>query len=188
MDLDGTLWDSAPWYAGLLAPGSAAERDTLANRLRNAAGGPSAAVLLRQRYTPARFAQAAHDAAHRLHLYESARDTLKQLADEFVLGVVTSLPRWMAGPMLDSLDLIDHFSVIQTAAWRVPAKPHPATLNLALATLGVPSRHAAYIGDTDADAKAAARAGVTFIGAGWGYGQLEGTEVLDGWTTVRDAL
>ena len=188
VDLDGTVWDGAPWYATLLAPDDGADHMRLTSGLRDAAGGLRAASLLKARYTPARFAQASRANAAQLHMYDSARETLEQLADDAALGVVTSLPAWMARPMLEALELTQLFDVIQTAQWRVPAKPHPAALNRALASLGHTNRGATYIGDSKTDADAATRAGMSFIGAGWGYGALEGPHVVDQWPAVRDAL
>lgn len=188
IDLDGTLWDSAPWYAALLAPGDARECAKLTAGFRDAAGGPRAATLLKQKYTAAAFGRAAHAEARALRLYTGAQKTLCGLSKQVVLGVVTSLPGWMARPMLEAVDLADRFEVIQTAAWRVPAKPHPASLNLALEAIGRSAATAAYVGDSDTDAKAASRAGMSFVGAGWGYGRLEGEDVVDDWAAVRSVL
>jgi phosphoglycolate phosphatase-like HAD superfamily hydrolase len=172
----------------LLTDAAGPERDALALALSDAIGGPRAAKLLKAKYTTASFALAAKQAAATLHIYENASDTLALLKEQYDIAVVTSLPGWMAAPMLSVVGLGDQFRFVQTAAWRVPAKPNPASLNLALSAIGTPARHSVYIGDSQTDADAASRAGSAFIGAGWGYGRLLGADVATNWAQVRSAI
>ena len=189
IDLDGTLWDSAQWYAALLAPTDTTERTRLTRGLRDPAGGLRAAQLLSERYSAGAFARACDDAAASLAVYQDAVAVLGRLQQKVSLGVVTNLPGWIARPMLKAQGLLDHFSVIQTARRGVPPKPHPAGVERAVAVLDVPPGAAVYIGDTGADRIAAEAAGVAFIWAGWGYDQVADDYIAaERWTDVEALL
>ena len=60
-------------------------------------------------------------------------------------------------------------------------KPHPEGIQNALRALGVPARHAVYVGDHLVDAQAAAAAGVRFVGV------LSGTTPRDAWARHQPA-
>jgi len=169
IDLDGTLWDSAPWFAYLLSPEDAAERRRLAGALCDPAAGLRAASLIAERYTKSRFAAACTDEASRLALYPGASDVLQRLHEHVRLGVVTNLPGWIASPMLAAQGIDELFTHVQTAQRGVPPKPHPAGITRAATGLGVDTTEVVYLGDSRADSTAAARAGVSFLWASWGY-------------------
>ncbi|WUD85672.1 HAD-IA family hydrolase [Streptomyces sp. NBC_00503] len=116
--------------------------------------------------------------------YESASRGASHLAQQFVgmaevlhafaaadwrLGVVTSKPLDRAAPLLAQLGC--PFATIRTPDSAGRAKPAPDPILLALIDLGIDPSAATYVGDMSVDQEAAARAGVAYIHAGWGYGQ-----------------
>ncbi|MGY1728360.1 HAD family hydrolase [Geodermatophilus sp. SYSU D01062] len=172
IDLDGTLWDSAPWYAYLLEPEDRRRRQQLTERLCDPSAGLRAATLLSEWYSRDAFAAACTRKASRLRLYPGADEALRRLHRRLPLGVVTSLPAWMASPMLAAQGLDDLMAVVQTAQRGVPAKPRPAGINRAVAKLGIPPAEVVYLGDSQTDLEAATAAAVSFLWAGWGYGKI----------------
>ncbi|AXI89603.1 HAD family hydrolase [Streptomyces sp. ETH9427] len=91
------------------------------------------------------------------------------VAADWRLGVVTSKHIHRAAPLLACLGC--PFATIRTPAGRGRSKPAPDPLLLALVDLGVDPAAAVYVGDMAVDQESAARAGVAYIHAGWGYGQ-----------------
>lgn len=189
VDLDGTLWDSATWLAGLVEP-NAEDQELIAARLRDPSSGLSAAGLLNDAgLTKHRFARLCGSDAQEIPLYESADAVLQSASEAVHLGVVTSLPAWIARPMLERVGLLDLFDVVQCAEWGVPSKPSPAGLKRALAVLDEEPRHALYVGDSGVDQVAAAAAGMSFAWASWGYGSAVDPErLLNSWQDVRGLL
>lgn len=99
-------------------------------------------------------------------------DTLKALrAEGLATGIVTRRDRRRLGWLLppDILDLMDTVVCYEDAT----PKPAPDGLHLALDRLGVAPSAAVFIGDMDADIHAARAAGVTSVGAGWGFTEPE---------------
>ena len=172
IDLDGTLWDSAPWYAHLLEPENRRRRERLTEQLCDPSAGLRAAPLLRERYGRDGFSRACTEQASRLRVYPGAGEVLRQMHRRVALGVVTSLPGWMADPMLTAHGLDDLFAVVQTARWGMPPKPHPAGIDRAVTALGVPSAEVVYLGDSQTDLAAANAATVSFLWAAWGYDKI----------------
>ncbi|MFJ2816074.1 HAD family hydrolase [Streptomyces sp. NPDC087294] len=116
--------------------------------------------------------------------YEAESVATAHLAEEFAgivetlhafvaagwrLGVVTSKHVDRAAPLLARLGC--PFATIRTPAGAGRTKPAPDPLLLALVDLGVDPASAVYVGDMAVDQESAARAGVPYIHAGWGYGQ-----------------
>ncbi|WP_316959293.1 HAD hydrolase-like protein [Streptomyces sp. TRM68367] len=63
------------------------------------------------------------------------------------------------------------FATIRTPAGAGRAKPAPDPILLALVDLGADPAAAMYVGDMAVDQESAARAGVAYVHAEWGYGQ-----------------
>ncbi|MCV2458277.1 HAD-IA family hydrolase [Streptomyces sp. ICN988] len=91
------------------------------------------------------------------------------VAADWRLGVVTSKHVDRAAPLLARLGC--SFATIRTPAGSSRTKPAPDPLLLALVDLAVDPADAVYVGDMTVDQESAARAGVAYIHAGWGYGQ-----------------
>jgi phosphoglycolate phosphatase len=185
IDLDGTLWDSAPWFARLLAPTDRGEQHRLALALSDQSGGLRAAQQIKERFTQSAFGRVCRSEAASLLIYPSGPDTLRELEVRVRLGVVTNLPAWIARPMLDAIGLLDAFTVVQCAAWGVRPKPSPATLLLAQRQLVVPAADVLYVGDTQSDHAAATAARMTFVYASWGYENIVDAPLqIDDWSQL----
>lgn len=91
------------------------------------------------------------------------------VAADWRLGVVTSKHVDRAAPLLAHLGC--PFVTVRTPAGVGRGKPAPDLILLALVDLGVDPSAAVYVGDMAVDQEAAARAGVAYVHAGWGYGQ-----------------
>ena len=165
VDLDGTIWDSYPWYAARLAETGNISRAAVLQALTS---GESIVTLLRK------YGAGAGTLTHQcsgLSLFPGVAETLKQLAvRRRALGVVTSLPGRLAIPMLTAVDLKNRFGTVIHAGNCRLRKPNPGPIFAALEDLQAAAAGTIYIGDTERDAETARRAGVPFIWASYGYG------------------
>jgi HAD superfamily hydrolase (TIGR01509 family) len=98
--------------------------------------------------------------------------TLTALRTEGIAtGLVTSRPRrrvpWLLAPEI--LDLLDVIVCSDDA----PLKPAPDGILLALRKLSVTPEDAVFLGDMESDIRAGLAAGVTTLGAGWGFTRPE---------------
>lgn len=168
-DLDGTIWDSRRFYAKAI---SIAGGD-FHRSMRGLTDGLPAAQLLREAgISPPKFTKLVTSNKDDLPLYPGVRNVLSQLKVSGVpLGIVTSLPGWIASPMLGVTGLCQIFcTVVDWGRCRSP-KPSPKPLLLALEDLNViPSNNTWYIGDSISDGQAAKAAQVSFAWASYGYG------------------
>ena len=173
-DLDGTLWHGHEWYASVLNEAIGVDEDTTIERL---AGGENLFRLASEAgLSRSRLITACRSRVSSLTLYDGVLPSLQRLLEVgHKLGIVTSLPEPIAGPALANLGLMRFFEVRQFAA----RKPSPYPLLAALTALGeeAHTRHF-YIGDTPNDALCAARAGVAFAWASYGYGIMEPTSEI----------
>jgi phosphoglycolate phosphatase len=169
-DVDGTLWDSFPWYAEVLAGLSGREQEAVLDELR--CGSSIVTLAKRCGVTDGQFRSACRRCVDRLQLYPDVRETLTEIERRgTLLGIVTSLPERIAVPILDAVGLTDHFPVIVTAGTVRRGKPHPDGLHYALREMRIVHAETAYyVGDMAADAVAAERAGMLFAWAAYGYG------------------
>lgn len=180
LDLDGTLWDSRPWFADLLARLSGTPSVELESRL--AAGVSVVRLATEQGVSQSRLASEARGRVATLDFYDSAWRTLDTLRDRTTpMGVVTNLPRWLVAPVTEATGVARYFEVIVTPRRGVPAKPKPHGISKALRDMGrAADLNTCFIGDGVADAEAAAAAGVRFAWASYGYDtdQPPGTETV----------
>lgn len=165
-DLDGTVWDSWPWYAGVLS-----DRGTgsVKSQLAELKGGMAAAVLLKRSGVKARDIRLACGTTPP-PLYPGLNRALALLREKDVrLGAVTNLPKWLYGPMVETHEDALGFETI--IGWSdAPRKPKPDPLELALRHLDLtPGPEHWYVGDSASDAKATVAAGISFAWASWGY-------------------
>lgn len=179
VDLDGTVWDSAPWYRALAdATGRQAPADLTAARLLKAVG-----------YTERTFARACTDGRPPLRLYPEVEAALEYLArKEIALGAVTNLPRWMARPMLTASGLAPLLRTVIDYGATSRRKPHPDPLLEACRRIGCVPDRTWYVGDHPNDATAAARALMPFAWASWGYTSIApptAQRVLDSPSEIR---
>jgi HAD superfamily hydrolase (TIGR01549 family) len=108
--------------------------------------------------------------AHLAHEFTGVVEVLHAfVAAGWRLGVVTSKHINRAAPLLAHLGC--PFATVRTSAGPGRAKPAADPILLALVDLGVDPAAAVYVGDMAVDQESAARAGVAYVHAGWGYGQ-----------------
>ncbi len=99
------------------------------------------------------------------HLYPWVPDTLHALRDRgLALGIVSTKRRHRIAGVLERDGLAPLFGTIVGADMVERLKPDPEPLLLALDHLGAAPGEALYVGDSMADARAAAAAGVPFAG------------------------
>jgi phosphoglycolate phosphatase len=102
-------------------------------------------------------------------LYPGVREMLADLAHPIVFfGIATGKARRGLDYTLASHGIAELFHTLQTAD-RNPSKPDPAMLLNAMAEVGVGPAETVFVGDTSFDMNMALSAGVSAIGAGWGY-------------------
>lgn len=176
-DLDGTVWDSRPWYAGVLAEDG---RFSQAEAVEQLERGISIATLLR------RAGLGGSGFANRCRggpppsLGPGIEAALKALADEVALGAATNLPGWIAEPMLQATGLKKHLRVLAHWGSTSRHKPTADPILFALEALGVEASESAwYVGDSISDRDAAAAAGVSFAWVSFGYEEAgEGADAI----------
>ena len=170
-DLDGTLWDSRPWFARILAGMTGADPSELARRL---ASGTSIVRLTDEcGVSQSRLAREAGKASESLRLFDDTLPTLVTLAArEIPMAVVTNLPARLVTPMTDGAALTGFFdSVVTPRPFNgIPAKPSARGVYAALRTISrQPGPNVWFVGDDTVDARAAHSAGVSFAWASYGY-------------------
>ena len=178
LDLDGTVWDSYPWYAELLAREGRAQSQQVLTRLQS--GHSIVNIAHDAGISRSRFSQLCEESAPDLPLYPGVRDTLAVLAARGVmLGVVTSLSGRLAEPMLKGAGLAAHFAAVVHAGNCRARKPSAGPILKALEFLGIEAASTVfYVGDRHIDARAASSAGVSFAWAAYGY-EAERPDGLD---------
>ncbi len=106
-------------------------------------------------------------------LYEGVAELIDALeADGWLLGIATGKSDRGVALCLEHHGLAGRFITIQTAD-RHPSKPHPSMIVQALTDAGAGGATSLMIGDTSYDMAMARAAGVTAIGVGWGYHDLD---------------
>lgn len=170
-DLDGTIWDSAIWFATALGGDDAGIVAT--TRADLVAGGNIVGILRRAGVARGRLLSEATRRGGAPPLFAGMRDVIVALAERGTrLGVASSLPGSIAEPMLGSTGLTEMFDVVVHAGLCRTAKPHPRSLLMAAEMLGVdPGPKIFYVGDRSVDANAARRAGMSFAWMSHGYEQ-----------------
>ncbi|MFE2556745.1 HAD family hydrolase [Streptomyces sp. NPDC059352] len=174
-DLDGVLVDSRHAQLATLAgfaTSALGRRVSVADLPSEAATTPREQILAELGYTGA-ISQDGWDAATATatltaDVFPFVSDTLAALrASDVGTGLVTLRSRQRVGWLLPPavLDLLDVVVCYEDAT----PKPAPDGLLLALDKLGASPTSAVFVGDMESDMHAAQAAGVTPIGAGWGF-------------------
>ena len=170
-DLDGTLWDSRPWFARILSDLTGTDPTQLEQRL---ASGTSIVRLTDEcGVSQSTLARQAGIASASLQLYDDALPTLETLAArEIPMAVVTNLPARLVTPMTDGAGLAGFFDTVVTPRPfnGIPAKPSARGVYAALRAISKqPGPDIWFVGDGTVDAGAAHSAGVSFAWASYGY-------------------
>lgn len=168
VDLDGTVWDSRPFYAKTIADASGLPIRTVRRELETI---PLPTFIDR---TPGVsrgiFQQLLESNIEGLALYPGVQETLETLAGRGVaLAVATSLPGWIARPLLEAKDLRALFDSVADASSRY-RKPDPALLQLVLPGIKLDTDSVVVVGDDERDATLARRGQVGLAWASYGYG------------------
>jgi N-acetyl-D-muramate 6-phosphate phosphatase len=201
-DLDGTLADTLPAMEAswnhIVAPliGRSIPREEIVSRL-----GPRAVEIMRL-YVPEDDAQSVVDTLSE-HFSESTQiharlyPGVAQLIEAIVarglpVGVVTSMRRFNAIPLLTHFGLLPHFGVVVTEDDVPRLKPAPEPVLMTADGLGVDPRHLLVVGDNPTDMQAARAAGAVGGAAVWGFygrkAQAEADIVLERPSDVLDLL
>lgn len=169
VDLDGTLWDSWPWYADLLAQSSGNSASYFLNRLH---AGENIVKLMKENSVSNRvFVNLDNTQYTNLKFYDNVTETLIAVrARKIFVGAVTNLPKWLVSSIVRTTGIDRLVPIIVTPSIGVPAKPNPRGILAALRMIGqVPSSYCWFVGDRSEDADAAAAAKVRFAWVSYGY-------------------
>ena len=112
-----------------------------------------------------------------LEFYDDVEDTLKELKKKHKIAVVTSKTAERTRLILDKLDI--EFDYVVSPKTGLRGKPAPDQIMFCLAMLNVDPQDAVYVGDMQVDYWAAERAGIDFIHATYGYGNVKCEHSVD---------
>lgn len=157
--------------------------------LRELKGGQSVIKLCAELHlSETTFRRECTNRADWLQLYPEVARILPMLSQEKQLGIVTSLPARIFGPLLEHFDLARHFRAVIHPGNCRQLKPSPAPILRAVNELRVDASAAYYVGDLLSDARASRAAGVRFAWAAYGYSsiELEADVRIDRFSSVRN--
>ena len=130
--------------------------------------------------------------ADRLRPFAAARDLLAAVASRGVAVVLaTSAPETELELLRRTLDAEQFLTAVTSAEDADTAKPDPDILQTALDKVGVTAGNAVMVGDTVWDGKAAATAGIAFVGVrsgGIGAAELRGAGAVAVFDDPADLL
>jgi len=198
-DLDGTLWDSVPevalsWSQGLREMG--VDRPPLTvEELRPCMGLllPDIGAKLMPGLDPDRRAavmdrccelEVDYLARHGAALYPGAAETLSALSAHSRLFVVSNCQDGYIQAFFQGTGLGRWFSGFESAGHTGLTKAQ----NIRLVADRYGLKAPVYIGDTALDAASAAEAGVPFLHAAYGFGQVEGAAAVSAFGDIPAAL
>ncbi|MBU7023449.1 MAG: HAD-IA family hydrolase [Theionarchaea archaeon] len=96
-------------------------------------------------------------------MYERARESVQQLRDQFLLGIVSTKFRYRIQTILKREKMLSAFNVVIGGEDVIHHKPHPEALLKAVDLLGCSPDEVIYVGDSTVDAEAARRASIRFV-------------------------
>ncbi len=191
IDLDGTLVDSVPDLAycvdrmlpqlGLPPRGEAAVRnwvgngvDKLIQRAISNSLEPEVDEALFRRGQKLFTELYLENNSKRSRLYPGVKEALVWLTEnDYTTGCVTNKAEQFTLPLLESLQILDCFSIVVAGDTLPEKKPHPLPLLHAAGTLGARPEHSLMIGDSQHDVKAARAAGFQAMCVSYGYNHGE---------------
>ena len=168
-DLDGTVWNSRPWYAESIAYLSGAPACEIEYKLNS--GENIAQLTKAYGVSQSKLIKVMDQNTKTMELYERVMQTLETLRNRKTSpGVVSNLPGWLVRPLLKSKGLKEYFAIVITPRMGIPAKPKPQGILDALKQIGHgPDADTWFVGDGVVDARAAEVVGVKFAWASYGY-------------------
>lgn len=122
----------------------------------------------------------ARECTARRRVYAGVAETLAALQDRGVqMACVTNKPARFTGPVLSACGLDKFFGAVVSGDSLPSKKPDPAPLQEACRLLQVECESAWMVGDSEADAKAAAAAGCRFAVVSYGYHRRGGLPLAE---------
>lgn len=119
---------------------------------------------------------------NKIKFYKNTKKELNNLKNlNFTLCIVTS--KDLKRTKLFLKQVIKLFKVIQCPQKKLKGKPYPDQINNVIKKLNAKKKDCVYIGDMYIDFLAAKKAGIDFIFAKWGYGNIKGSKYLN---NIRD--
>lgn len=112
-----------------------------------------------------------------LEFYDDVEETLKELKKTCKIAIVTSKTIERTKLILNELDV--EFDSVVSPKSGLRGKPAPDQILFCLAMLNVDPQDAVYVGDMQVDYWAAERAGIDFIHATYGYGNVKCEHSVD---------
>ncbi|MCY3626643.1 MAG: HAD family hydrolase [Gammaproteobacteria bacterium] len=176
-DLDGTIWDSRPWFEKAICHLSTATAATITREF--ASEGNFVRVANNLGIKPLQLIRLATKGTVGTVLrYDGVKSTLAKLqSQEVLLGIASNLPGNLARAHLSATDLLQYFDekYIGTPRRGIPSKPNPRGINELIRRMNQQYVPETYwlIGDAISDAEAAIAAEVKFIWASYGYTKEE---------------
>lgn len=192
-DLDGTLADTAPDLAGALNRLLIEEHHsplTLEQIRPQASNGVRGLLALGFNITPEHpnyseyskriLTHYENHLADATSLFPGIAELLNTLDKQNIpWGIVTNKVRRFTEPLVTALGLSSRSACIISGDSASHAKPHPAPLLLACATLKIKPEHTIYVGDDDRDIIAGRAAGMRTIAVRYGY--LSSKTPIESW-------
>ena len=112
------------------------------------------------------------DNINKVKFYPGVKSTLKYLIKKnYKLSIITSKNIERTNLILK--DYLNYFDSINTPNLKIKSKPHPDQIFFAIKKAKSRKRNTIFIGDSIFDKKAAKSAGVKFVYASYGYGNLK---------------
>jgi phosphoglycolate phosphatase len=105
--------------------------------------------------------------------------------------VITNKPAWLTEPLLQQLGLFERAACVLSGDSLPVTKPDPLPLLTAAQRIGIEPARCLYLGDALRDAQAARAAGMTSLGARFGYiSSADDTDAwpVDGWIDTPSEL
>ena len=185
LDVDGTLWDSTPIVAGAwtraVQEGGVPERIVTADELKGLFGRTMDVIadcLLPQLSPKERYAimdvccRYEHEALQNdpCHIcYPGVMETIRKLSGQVKVFIVSNCQDGYIQSFYSGNHTAKYFKDCECIG--VTGKSKGANIRLVMERNGLKSP--VYIGDTQGDADAAAQAGIPFIYAAYGFGQVK---------------
>lgn len=175
-DIDGTLTNSQPAYAKVMAqvlseydkPFSAADAQATFPMAAEQAMAHLGIAADDFDHFQARYEAVMAEHYQDITLYPGIATLLQQLPTDVKLGIVTSQRRNEMESGMAQYDFMDQLAVTVSADDTPKRKPDPLPLLTALARVGVQPSDALFVGDSLSDEQTAAAAKVDFGLAVWG--------------------
>ena len=112
----------------------------------------------------------ANDSCDKINIYDGVKDTLSLLKKNYLLAIVTSKPKERTDLILNRLPFFDFVSCPSES---LNGKPSPDQMLYTLKKLRLNPDEVIYVGDMKTDYDCAHAAGVKFVHAKYGYGDVK---------------